>query len=81
MGPAYSAKVCLMAGTVAGDNITTSVNKGRWARPMSGLLLLNVYDLNPPKINRRSVVPTVILPLKLIFSGLMARLDMLHKTQ
>ena len=31
-----------MAATVAGD-IATSVNKGRRARPMSGLLLLVVY--------------------------------------
>ena len=32
-----------MAAMAAG-NITTSVNKGRWARPMSGLLLLDVYE-------------------------------------
>ena len=29
--------------TVAG-NTTTSVNKGSWAGPMSGLILLYVYD-------------------------------------
>ena len=34
-GPAFSAKACFM---VVG-NITTSVNKGRRARPMSGLLI------------------------------------------
>ena len=39
--PAYSAKVCFMA---AGD-ITTSVYKGRQARAMGGLLLLDVYGL------------------------------------
>ena len=33
-GPAYSAKACFM---VAG-NITTKVNKGRQARPMSSLI-------------------------------------------
>ena len=31
-----------MGATAAGD-ITTSVNKGRWAGPMSGLLLLDVF--------------------------------------
>ena len=39
---AYSAKVYLMVAMVAG-NITTSVNKGRQARPMGDLLLLYVY--------------------------------------
>ena len=34
-GPTFSDKACFM---VAG-NITTSVNKGRWAGPMSGLLI------------------------------------------
>ena len=34
-GPAFSIKACFM---VAGA-ITTSVNKGRWAVPMSGLLV------------------------------------------
>ena len=34
-GPTFSAKACFM---VAG-NITTSVNKGRWAGPMSGLFI------------------------------------------
>ena len=34
-GPAFSAKACFM---VAG-NINTNVNKGRRARPMSGLLI------------------------------------------
>ena len=34
--PAFSAKVCLMLAAVAGG-ITTSVNKGRQAGPMSGL--------------------------------------------
>ena len=33
-GPEFSAKACFMVA----DNITTSVNKGRWAWPMSGLL-------------------------------------------
>ena len=33
-GPAFSAKACFMVD----GNITTSVNKARWAGPMSGLL-------------------------------------------
>ena len=41
--PAYSVKVCFIVATVAG-NITTSVNRGRQAGPMSGVLLLDVYD-------------------------------------
>ena len=41
--PTYSAKVCFIVATVAG-NITTSVNTGRQAGPMSGVLLLDVYD-------------------------------------
>ena len=40
--PTYSTKVCFIVATAGGD-ITTSVNKGRWARPISGLLLLDVY--------------------------------------
>ena len=44
LSPAYSAKVCFIAAAVAGD-ITTTVNRGRQARPMSNLLLLDVYDL------------------------------------
>ena len=38
--PTYSTKVCFMAATAAG-NITTSVSKGRQARPMSSLLPLD----------------------------------------
>ena len=34
-GPAFSAKDCFMVA----DNITTSVNKGRRAGPMSSLLI------------------------------------------
>ena len=33
--PAFSAKACFMVS----GNITTNVNKGRWAGPMSGLLI------------------------------------------
>ena len=39
------AKKCFIAAAAAGD-ITTIVNKGRWAGPMSSLLLLDVYALN-----------------------------------
>ena len=42
--PAFSAKTCFL---LAGD-ITTSVNKGRQARPMSGLSHLDVYVCNCP---------------------------------
>ena len=41
-GPAYNAKKCFIAAAVAG-NITTTVHKGRQGRPMSSLLLLDVY--------------------------------------
>ena len=41
-GPACGAKKCFIVAAVAG-NITTTVNKGRQAGPMSSLLLLNVY--------------------------------------
>ena len=40
--PTYSAKVCFIAATATGD-ITTTVNRGRLAGPMSGLLVLDVY--------------------------------------
>ena len=43
--PACGAKKCFIAAAVAGD-ITTTVNKGRRARPMSSLLLLDVYARN-----------------------------------
>ena len=38
------AKKCFIAAAAAGD-ITTIVNKGRWAGPMSSLLLLDVLLL------------------------------------
>ena len=41
-GHACGAKKCFIA-TAAAGNITTTVNKGRRARPMSRLLLLDVY--------------------------------------
>ena len=44
-GPACGAKKCFIAPAAAG-NITTTVNKGRWAGPMSSLLLLDVYGTN-----------------------------------
>ena len=37
---------CFIAAAAAG-NITTTVNKGRPGRPMSSLLLLDVYGHNP----------------------------------
>ena len=40
--PAYSAKKCFIVAAAAG-NITTTVNKGRQSKPMSSLLLLDVY--------------------------------------
>ena len=40
-GPACGAKKCFIVAAVAGD-ITTTVNKGRRAGPMSSLLLLDV---------------------------------------
>ena len=43
--PAYGAKKCFIAAARAGD-ITTSVNKGKRARPMISLLFLDVYALN-----------------------------------
>ena len=42
--PANSAKKCFIAAA----DITTTVNKGRQAGPMSSLLLLDVYDINLP---------------------------------
>ena len=41
-GPACGAKKCFIEAGEAGD-ITTTVNKGRRAGPMSSLLLLDVY--------------------------------------
>ena len=41
-GPAHGTKKCFIAAAAAGD-ITTTVNKGRRAGPMSSLLLLDVY--------------------------------------
>ena len=46
-GPACGAKKCFIAAAVAG-NITTTVNKGRQAGPMSSLLLLDVYGSYAP---------------------------------
>ena len=43
-GPSCGAKKCFIAAAAAGD-ITTTVNKGRQAGPMSGLLLLDVYGV------------------------------------
>ena len=44
-GPTYSAKVYVM---VVG-NITTTVNKGRWAgRANEQFISLDVYDASPP---------------------------------
>ena len=40
--PTCRAKVCFIVATGAGD-ITTTVNRGRLAGPMSGLLPLDVY--------------------------------------
>ena len=44
-GPAGGAKKCFIAAAAAGD-ITTTVNKGKRAGPMSSLLLLDVYALH-----------------------------------
>ena len=41
-GPACGTKKCFIAAAAAG-NITTTVNKGRWAGPISSPLLLDVY--------------------------------------
>ena len=41
-GPACGTKKCFIAAAAAGD-ITTTVNKGRRAGPMSSLLFLDVY--------------------------------------
>ena len=41
--PAYSTKKCFIVAAAAG-NITTTVNKGRQAGPMSSLLLVDVYE-------------------------------------
>ena len=43
---ACGAKKCFIAAAAAG-NITTTVNKGRQAGPMSSLLLLDVYGSCP----------------------------------
>ena len=43
-GPACGAKKCFIGAAAAGY-ITTTVNKGRQAGPMSSLLILDVYDL------------------------------------
>ena len=44
--PLIWCKKCFIAAAAAG-NITTTVNKGRPGRPMSSLLLLDVYGHNP----------------------------------
>ena len=41
--PRMWCQKCFIAAAAAGY-ITTTVNKGRWAGPMSSLLLLDVYD-------------------------------------
>ena len=41
-GPTYGAKKCFIVAAVAGD-ITTTVNKGRQAGPVSSLLFIDVY--------------------------------------
>ena len=41
--PTYSTKKCFIVAAAAGD-ITTTVNRGKWAGPMSSLLLLDVYE-------------------------------------
>ena len=43
-GPTYSAKKCFIGAAGAG-NITTTVNKGRRAMPMSSLLPSDVYGV------------------------------------
>ena len=45
----YSTKKCFIAAAAAG-NITTTVNKGRQARPMSSLLPLDVFAVYWEKI-------------------------------
>ena len=40
----HTATKCALVATAAGK-ITTNVNKGRRGGPMSGLVLLDVYDL------------------------------------
>ena len=47
--PAYSAKKCFIATAARGD-ITTTVNRGRRAGPISSLLLLYVYGNNAIKL-------------------------------
>ena len=42
-GPACGAQKCFIVAAAAGD-ITTTVNKGRQAGPMSSLLLSDVYE-------------------------------------
>ena len=42
-GPACGTKKCFIAAAAAGD-ISTTINKGRRAGPMSSLLFLDVYD-------------------------------------
>ena len=46
----YGAKKCFKAAAAAGD-IITAVNKGRWAGPMSSLLLLYVYGCTTSRTN------------------------------
>ena len=41
-GPSCGTKKCFIAAAAAGD-ITSTVNKGRRAGPMSSLLILDVY--------------------------------------
>ena len=43
-GPSCGTQKCFIADAAAGD-ITTTVNKGKRAGPMSSLLLLDVYGL------------------------------------
>ena len=40
----HTATKCALVATAAGK-ITTNVNKGRRGGPMSGLVLVDVYDL------------------------------------
>ena len=44
-GPACGTKKCFTAAAAAGD-ITTTLNKGRRAGPMSSLFLLDVYEVD-----------------------------------
>ena len=50
--PTYSAKKCFIVAAAAG-NITTTVNKGRQAGPMSSLLLLDLCGTERQNVQRR----------------------------